>query len=461
MRRLSGTDTFFLTSEGPNWPMHVCGLAIVDPTDAPDFGADHLRDVIAERLPLIPEFLCKLKTVPLGLDRPLWVHDDEFSIDNHFRRMPAPTPGGPRQLGELVGEIMSLPLDRRRPLWELWYIEGLEGGRVALLTKTHHSLVDGVSGAGLAEVLCDLEPNPPPSDTPIPELEPERVPSDLELTARGFGHTLLTPVRVGRFGVQLARQGVELLRFSRRKEAPHSPLSFAPGTPFNRPLSGLRAFAYVSVPLDDVKELRKHFDVKINDIVLALTASALRRYLSEIDALPEASLVASVPLSTRTEEQSGELGNRIANMMVPIATDVADPVDRLRTIYRATIGAKEMTTALQAKKIMSLSDTTPPGVANLAWRFIASNAESSNMMPSNLIVSNIPGPPIPIYSAGARLESIIPVSALLLGMGLNVTVMSYMDKIDFGFVADRVLVPDLWRIAEGVPDALAELQRAI
>jgi hypothetical protein len=148
-------------------------------------------------------------------------------------------------------------------------------------------------------------------------------------------------------------------------------------------------------------------------------------------------------------------------MMVPIATDVADPVERLQAIYRATIGAKEMTSALQAKKIMSLSDATPPGVANLAWRFIASNAESSNMMPSNLIVSNIPGPPIPIYSAGARLESIIPVSALLLGMGLNVTVMSYMDKIDFGFVADRVLVPDLWRLAEGVPDALAELQRSI
>lgn len=461
MRRLSGTDSFFLTSEGPSWPMHVCGLAIVDPTDAPEFGADRLRAIIAERLPRIPQFLCKLKPVPLGLDRPLWVHDDDFSIDNHFRRMPAPSPGGPRQLGDLVGEIMSFPLDRRRPLWELWYIEGLERGRVALLTKTHHSLVDGVSGAGLAEVLCDLEPNPPPSDDPIPEIEPDRAPSDLELTVRGFGHTLLTPIRVGRFGVQLARQGIELARFSRRKEAPHSPLSFAPGTPFNRPLSQLRSFAYVSVPLDDVKELRKHYDVKINDIVLALTSSALRSYLAKIDALPSDSLVASVPLSTRTEEQSGELGNRIANMMVPLATDVEDPIERLRAIYRFTVGAKEMTAALQAKKIMSLSDTTPPGVANLAWRFIATNAESSNMMPSNLIVSNVPGPPIPIYSAGARIESIIPVSALLLGMGLNVTVMSYIDKIDFGFVADRVLVPDLWAIAEAVPRALEELQREL
>lgn len=460
MRRLSGTDSFFLTSEGPSWPMHVCGLAIVDAGNAPGFTADRLRAVIEERLPRIPEFMCKLKTVPLGLDRPLWVHDDEFSLDNHFRRMPAPHPGGPRQLGDFVGEIMSLPLDRRRPLWELWYIEGLERGRVALLTKTHHSLVDGVSGAGLAEVLCDLEPNPEPAEVAVPDVELERVPSDVELTVRGLGHTLLTPLRVGRFGVQLAQQGVELLRFSRRKERPHSPLSFAPATPFNRPLSQLRSFAFVSVPLDDVKLLRKQHDVKINDIVLALTSSALRSYLQDIDALPAESLIASVPLSTRTEEHAGELGNRIANMMVPLATDIDDPLERLRTIFRFTTGAKEMTTALQAKKIMSLSDTTPPGVANLAWRFIATNAESSNMLPSNLIVSNIPGPPIPIYSAGARIESIIPVSALLVGMGLNITVMSYIDKIDFGFVADRVLIPDLWALAEGVPRALQELRDA-
>jgi len=268
----------------------------------------------------------------------------------------------------------------------------------------------------------------------------------------------MPPVRAGRLAWQLAQQGVELARFASRHEPDPTPLGIlpAPATPFNGHIGPDRAFAYSSVPLGVVRDMRARHGVTINDVVLALTADTLRGYLQGIDALPTAPLVAAVPVSTRRVGDD-ELGNRVANMMVPLATDIPDPADRLHTIHRAASRAKKLTAALQARKSLAISEVAPPVVSRLVWPFLATGIEALTLTPSNLIIANVPGPTFPLYMGGARIESIIPVSALLLGMGLNVTVMSYLDGIEFGFAADPSGIPDLWALTDGIPRALDAL----
>lgn len=460
MLRLSGPDSFFLSSETSAMHMHTAGLVTLDPTGVPGFGPDSIRAVLEERLSLVPEFRRRLHEVPLGLDRPVWVDDDVFDLDAHFRVIGCPSPGGPRELGRVVGTIMGIQLDRRRPLWECWYIEGLADGDVAMFFKTHHALVDGVSGAGLAEVMCDLEPQPAPRGRPE-NAAPERPPSDIGLLVRGVGSTLGMPVRMARLGRQLAGQGLEVLRFSGRARSVVSPIKSSPATPFNGSVSPARDFANASVSLDAIKHLRKECGVKVNDIVLALTASALRRYLLGLDALPAQPVLAFVPVSTRGDDDTVGLGNRTGAMTVALATDVADPLERLGAIHRNTVTAKEMTRAVHARKVMDVSDAAPPALTHLAWRLYVPVLDHRVVGPANLVVANVAGSPIPLYVAGARIESVVPVSALLPGVGVNVTVMSYLDRIDFGFVVDPHLVPDPWALADAIPAALEELEDAV
>ena len=461
-RRLSGTDTFFLVSERAASPMHVGGLTVLDPTGVDGFGPDGVRALLARRLSRAPAFLRRLHEVPFGLDCPVWVDDPDFNLDRHFHVAPVPAPGGRRELGAVVGELMGRQLDRSRPLWDVWYLEGLASGRVGVLTRTHHAMADGVSGAGLAAALCDLEPGAAPDDRRAPpRAVAEPPPDDVDLVVHGVGRALSTPVRAGRLAWQLAQQGVELARFASRHEPDPTPLGIlpAPPTPFNGHVGPDRAFAYSSVPLGVVRDVKARHGVTINDVILALTADALRAYLQGIDALPNAPLVAAVPISTRRVGDD-ELGNRVANMMVPLATDVADPADRLHTIHRATSRAKKLTAALQARKSLAISEAAPPVVSRLVWPFLAAGMETLTLTPSNLIISNVPGPTFPLYMGGARIESIIPVSALLLGMGLNVTAMSYLDGIEFGVAADPSRIPDLWALTDGVPRALDALVAA-
>ena len=454
--RLSGTDTFFLVSERDASPMHVAGLTVLDPTGVDGFGPDAVRALLAQRLPRAPSFLRRIHEVPLGLDCPIWVDDPDFDLDRHFHVASVPAPGGPHELAAIVGDLMSRRLDRSRPLWDIWYLDGLAAGRIAVLTRTHHAMADGVSGAGLAAALCDLEPGAPPTGGRVPApVTPGPPPDDVGLVIRGIGRAVSAPVRSGRLAWQLARQGAELARFALRPGPDPSPLGIlpAPPTPFNGRVGPRRTFAHVSVPLGTVRDVKARHGVTVNDVVLALTADALRAYLEDIDALPGASLVAAVPVSTRREGED-ELGNRVANMMVPLATNVADPEDRLQAIHRASSRAKELMLALQARKSLAMSEAVPPVLNRLFWPFLSTGMEALALIPSNLIISNIPGPTFPLYMGGARIESIVPVSALLLGMGLNVTVMSYCDVIDFGFVADPAAIPDLWALADGVPRAL-------
>jgi len=462
MERVKGPDAIFLAMEKPTWHQHTGGLVVFDKSEAPEFGFEALMDLMRERLPLAPRFMCRVKEVPLGLDRPLWVRDRNFDVANHMHRIAVPSPGGPRELGELVGDLMGHQLDRRLPLWEMWFIEGLEDGQVALLAKTHHSMMDGASGQGLAEYMFDLEPHPAAPMFPLPD-EPaaadERMPSDLELMARGLVPTMQTPFRLARYGVQTAARGLAILPFLRSANRPATPTDAQP-TPWNASLSPRRRLAFATVPLEDIKTVKEAFEVKINDVVLAICASALRGYLLDVDALPPKPLICGVPVSTREIDET-DLGNKIATMFVHLPTQIEDPVERLAAIRASTMNAKEMTKAARARRIQAFAEVAPPALINLAFRTMFSAQLDQRMnMASNALVSNVPGPPFPLYSRGARVTSIYPFGPLMMGMGLNLTVMSYIDRVDFGLQVDPELVPDAWSISERIPEALLELTKA-
>jgi WS/DGAT/MGAT family acyltransferase len=293
----------------------------------------------------------------------------------------------------------------------------------------------------------------------VPRDEIERMPTDIELIARSVGANMATPFRLGAYAVQTARRGVAMLPFLRGEQKALTPMD-APPTPWNASLSPRRRLSFVSLALDDVKVVRKHFDVKINDVILAIVASALRDYLIDVDALPDKALVTGVPISTR-ELDDKALGNKIANMFVGLPTHLEDPVERLRQINASTMSAKEMTKAARARSIQAIAETAPPALINLAFRtMFATQLDARMNMTANALVSNVPGPPFPLYSAGARVAAIYPFGPLMLGLGLNVTVMSYIDSVDFGLQVDPELVPDPWKISDRIPDGLEQLVKA-
>jgi diacylglycerol O-acyltransferase len=464
MQQLPGMDAAFLALETPEVHGHTGGLLILDPTGAVGFGFDRLQATVAERLPGVPRFRSVLREVPFGLDRPYWVEDSDFDVSRHFHRVAVPSPGGIRDLADLAGYLFSHKLERRRPLWEMWFIEGLDGGRVAILAKMHHCLMDGVSGAALGELLCDLEPNPPartdngPPSSPVPV----HTPGDLELLARAVGHLALSPLRLGRLAGRSLLHGRRALALLQPGEIART-LRGAPRLKLNGRIGSRRAFATASVPLDAVKAVGQELGVTINDVVLALTSTALRHYLSSVNELPAEPLVFTCPVSTRQGEDLA-LGNQVTLMNVSCATNPENPVDRLLCIHadarKSKQRARAMTDVARAVGAADLGDAIPPALVHLGLR-TAMSWSSLIPLPCNVLVSNVPGPPVPLYAAGARIEAMYPLSLLASGQGLNVTVLSFIDRLDFGFTADPDLVEDLWMIAHGVPLALAELQAAL
>jgi WS/DGAT/MGAT family acyltransferase len=458
MQRLSGTDSLFLAGETPAWHQHVGGLVIVDPADAPGFGFDAIVKTVHERLPLVPKFRWKLRERPLKLDRAVWVDDADFDIDRHVHRVEVAPPGGPRETAAAVGQILGRQLDRRLPLWELWYLEGLVNGRVGVVMKYHHCLLDGVAGTGLSTLLLDVEQSVPPLDVPTPP-DPEPEPSDLRLFVDSIPAALTAPWRVGRYAARLARRtiGVGLYAVSHRPKPDINEMLQAPRVSFNGTIGPDRTMAYASVSLSDAKALRKHFEVTVNDIVLALVSGALRRYLLARDELPEHSLTTGVPVSLRAVGDTS-LDNQVSYIAVPLATNLADPVERLTAIRRHTSAGKELQEVLRQHPVGSIGDTAPPFVIGGMLR-LAYVSHLLTYVPGmmNTLVSNVPGPPIPLYMAGSRLQGIFATSVILEGMGLNTTVFTFEDRVDFGLHVDPSLVPDPWQVAAGIPIALAEL----
>jgi diacylglycerol O-acyltransferase / wax synthase len=481
MRQLTPLDAQFLAVETSRTYGHVGGLAVYDPSTAPGgrLGIPELCALVSERLHLLPPFRWRLAQVPLGLDLPYWVEDEDFDLDFHIRESAVPPPGGDRQLSETVARIFARPLDRSRPLWELYLIHGLEGGRVALLTKVHHSVVDGVSGSEILSVLLDPSPEGREIEPPRADGGARRPPGELEMLGRGVAGLARMPLRALRSapaaipnltdlpganafpGVPTLSRALTSVR--RALGGPQDPgileitTARPPRTCFNGPISAHRSFAFGSVSLETVKAIKNEAGVKVNDVVVAVCAGAVREFLLERDELPDDPLVAMVPVSVRGEDEMGTFGNRISMMIVPIPTDVADPRERLRRAHELLRSAKEHHAALPADLLTDASSFIPPAVAALAARTTV-GILGRTRPPLNLVVSNVPGPRSPLFIAGARLEAHYPVSAVVDGVGLNMTVMSYLDRVDFGFVADGDQIPDLWpllRAAQAEVDRLA------
>src|SRR5947208_2952274 len=475
MRQLTSLDAQFLALETPRQSGHVGGLAILDTSTTPT-GTLTIADIqalIAERLPLLPPLRWRLREVPLGLDYPYWADDIDFDLDFHVRELALPALGSDAQLAEQVARIVSRPLDRAKPLWELYLISGLESGHTAMLTKIHHALVDGMSGAEIMGLLLDLTPEG--RDVPTPDRwGDDPPPGEFGMFARGLLGLPRYPLRalrslpaavpniaetpfstlpgagtVGRLAKAVgARDGASSARER----------MVAPKTSFNGRVSAHRRFAFGQLSLDDVKPVKNFHGVTVNDVVVTICAGAVRRWLIEHGELPAEPLVAQIPVSVRTDEQVGTYGNRIMLMRAPLFTDEPEPVRRLQRTHDALDGMKERHRALPASLLQDANHFIPPAVFSRAARVTFRLATSQAGRPTwNLVISNVPGPQFPLYCAGARLVANYPVSVITDGMGLNITVMSYCGSLDFGIVADREQMPDVADLIDWLGDALAEL----
>lgn len=467
MQRLSGADASFVYGETPSWHMHAGTLVVLDPSTATGgFDVGRLRSLVEARSGLLGPFLRRLVKVPFGLDRPVWVDDPRFDIGRQVNSVGVPAPGSPRELGALVGELLSFKLDPGRPMWEVWFIEGLEGGRVALLVKVHHCLADGTRGTRLLEVLFDLEPDALFGRPDTPVLQGERIPPGWEMALRALPRLAGTPLRAARTSGHLGRSALGMLRVRGSPEWPTATMPFqAPRTSLNRAITPNRGFAFCSVPLSGVKTIKNAFSVTVNDVVLGICAGALRRYLADRGELPGKPLVAQIPVAVHGDNggdvSGGAWGNAVTVMGVALATQLADPVERLRAIHASSRSGKIMQHALGDDLILDLADVVPPGLLAVGVRAYCRLQLAEHHPPIfNLIVSNVQGPSIPLYIAGARLVAGHPIGPLLDGGGLNVTVLSYLDHIDFGFVVCPDIVEDPWEFAEATLEAFAELEKA-
>jgi diacylglycerol O-acyltransferase / wax synthase len=452
--RLTAVDASFLAQEGPTAHMHVGAVMIFDgPAPAYEELADHVRS----RLHLVPRFRQKLAFPPLETGRPLWVDDPSFNLEYHVRDTALPAPGSETQLRALAARIHSQALDRSKPLWEMWLVQGLEGGRFALLSKTHHALVDGVAGVDLATVLFDLEPTPAKvehSDTPW---TPRDTPSGLEMAARGVRALIGLPFDAAARAVAAAARPNDALVGTREAlegigEVVWAGLNPAPETPLNVEIGPHRRLVWVRQELSDFKRVKDAFGGTVNDVVLTVVAGALRQWLRSRGVRAEGlELRALVPVSIRARDEHHQMGNRIAAMRAPLPVYVEDPVARLRVVRQAMDGLKESKQALGAEVLAGMQALAPPTIFAQASRLNFSTRLF------NLLVTNVPGPQFPLYVLGRPLQDLFPVAFLPKHHALAVAIMSYDGGMDFGLLGDYDAMPDLEELGEMFTASLAEL----
>lgn len=454
LRPLSGVDAAFLAAERPGNLLHMMGLLILDPHSIPGgYSFERFRAFLEERLPLLPPLRRRLVEVPGGLAPPYWL-ETEIDLDVHLHRAAVPRPGGPHEVAAMAAEMDERPLDRSRPLWEMRLVEGLAGGQLALLAKLHHATMDGMAGVKLMASLFSATPDgPEPLRTkPAPI---ESVPGRVELLARAVPWLLWQPLRAARAGYTTARSVLprEANEVSEPLPDPIQPAR----TWLNGPGSPYRSVAYKALPLAALRDIGKPVGATVNDVLLAVIAGALRRYLEERGVLPPEPLVAAVPLTVRTDEDD-ERSNAVTSVSVSLATDERDPGTRLRIIRDAMTAQKRRRGHTAGDRLMAWADVPPPFVFSLATRAYVDLGLGQRIDPlCNLVVSSVPGPPTSLYLGGARLLGIYPLGPIYSGMLLNITAIGCGDDLHFGIVGCRKRMPDLWCLADGIPSALDEL----
>jgi WS/DGAT/MGAT family acyltransferase len=452
--RLSAIDASFLAQEGPDSHMHVGGLSIFE---GPPPALDDFLDTLRMRLHLVPRYRQRLSVPPLDAGRPLWADDPTFNIEYHVRQTALPQPGSEEQLLRLAGRVFSQQLDRSKPLWEVWLVEGLEDGRFALISKTHHALIDGIAGVDLAQVLFDLSPVPPAVEHPDEPWLPSPDPTPAALLAHGA-------VSAVRAGVGVAARAVGAATHPRAAlsgalhaaeglgEVVWAGLNPAPATPLNVEIGPHRRFVVVRSELARFKAVKDAFGGTVNDVVLAVVTGGLREWLRGRGVRTEGlELRALVPVSIRTADQRRTLGNRIAAMRGPLPAYIEDPVARLRTVRQAMDGLKESKQAVGAEVLASMQSFAPPTILAQASRLNFSTRLF------NLIVTNVPGPQFPLYVAGREMLDVFPIAFLPKDHALAIAIMSYNGRINFGLLGDYDALPDIGRIAEGIEASIDQL----
>jgi diacylglycerol O-acyltransferase len=455
--RLTAVDASFLAQEGPTSHMHVGAVMIFDgPPPAYDDLADHVRS----RLHLVPRFRQKLAFPPLETGRPLWVDDPNFNLEYHVRDTALPSPGTEQQLRALAARVHSQALDRTKPLWEMWLVQGLEGGRFALLSKTHHALVDGVSGVDLATVLFDLEPTPAEVEHSGTPWQPHDTPSAIDMAARGVRALIGLPFDAAARAVGAAARPNDALAVTREAlegigEVVWAGMNPAPETPLNVDIGPHRRFVWVRHELSGFKKVKDAFGGTVNDVVLTVVSGALQKWLRSRGVRTEGlELRALVPVSIRARDEHHQLGNRLAAMRAPLPIYVEDPVARLRVVRQAMDGLKESKQAVGAEMLAGMQALAPPTILAQASRLNFSTRLF------NLLVTNVPGPQFPLYVLGRRLLDLFPVAFLPKRHALAVAVMSYDGGMDFGLLGDYDAMPDLEQLAAMFDESLAELLAA-
>ena len=467
MRQLQGMDASFVALETRNSPMHIGSLLIYNPETAPG-GFVRFKDILnffESRMQLSRTIRQRMVKVPFDLDYPYWIEDPDFDLEYHVRHVALPKPGDWRQLCIQAARIFARPLDLTRPPWEFTIVEGLDNidgvakGSYAMVTKVHHAAIDGMSGVDLLEAMHTLEPDAPPPETPD-TWQAEKIPSAVELLGRSYVSALANPMKQLEVAAKAAPGIANAIKGLAVKDFKVGADMVAPRCRFNRVISPNRVVEGRSVPLADIKAIRALSPgCKVNDVFLAIIGGAMRKYLLSKDDLPGRTLTAMAPISVRSKDEKGDMGNQVAAMIAPLGTHIEDPAERLAFVHDKTTNSKAMTEAMGARNMTEMSKVSPALFmalgAQLYTRLGLANRVSA---PYSTVVTNVPGPPVSIYSSGARLESQMGLLCLTDGLGLGHVVQSYVDEATIAFTACRSLMPDPDFYARCIEESFEELR---
>jgi WS/DGAT/MGAT family acyltransferase len=470
VQELSVLDTLFVTLDNERFPMHGGGVLVFDPTtSAEPWTLSHLRAHLLRLLPVMPPMRGRLVQVPFGLTAPVWVEDPEFHIDDHLHSLGVPAPGGNRELAAVVDEIGSLALDWRRPLWDLWFLDGLADGRKAIMLRMHHAAIDGMGGVEMIFQMFSTEPDAAIEPHAVDERRAEAVPSPIEMLARSVPALTTRPVctvrAVADLTAGLVKKRIDAWSGNGHESVgTHSSarLFSGPRLPFNEIPQGIphKSTAWANIAMSDIKKVRELHGCTVNDVALAITTAALRRWLIDHDALPPGPITCGNPVNTRTVDDAGAFENRFSIFSLKLPVDIEDPIDRLTAINAATTAAKESVKKSNSNAVENLFELLAPGFTELVVNGLISGLGSKAPAPFNTLVTNVQGPPMPLYLAGAKLERMHIQMMQATGMSLIIAAMSYAGQMFITTVGHRENTPDIWTLPEEMHEEMRRLLKA-